>query len=254
MAHPSFAHLTHRPWPLPPGRWTMTQTWSDLLFAHWPVPVEVLRPLIPDSLEIDTFEGVAWLGVVPFQMSGVRPRLLPPVPGLSDFPELNVRTYVVPREGPTGKPGVWFFSLEAASRIAVKIARSTFHLPYFHAAMRIDRAPGQFTYSSRRTHRGAPPAEFEGAYAPIGEVRLAAAGTLDHWLTERYALYSVDGRGRLCMGEIHHAPWPLQPAWADITTNTMAAAAGITLPPQPPLLHFAKRLDVAVWNLRCLEG
>lgn len=248
--HPALRETDHRPWPLPSGRWSMTQTWSDLLFAHWRVPVDRLQALIPAAFEVEAYDGTGWVGIVPFRMSGVRPRLLPPVPGLSYFPELNVRTYVRPRGG--DKPGVWFFSLEAANRAAVWIARRRFHLPYFRAAMTCRREEDRIVYRSRRTHGGATAAAFEGTYGPSGGERPARLGTLAHWLTERYALYTVDGAGRPCIGEIHHAPWPLQDAQAEIAVNTMAAAAGLELPDEAPLLHFARRLDVAVWSLRRL--
>ncbi len=250
--HPSLRQTDHRPWALPAGRWSMTQTWSQLLFAHWPVRIEVLRPLIPEAFDIDAYDGTGYVGVVPFQMSGVRYRYLPAVPGLSRFPELNVRTYIRPRGPGSDKPDVWFFSLEAANRVAVAVARSRFHLPYFNAAMRCDPQGERIAYASRRTHRGAREAVFEGSYGPAADVALAEPGTLEHWLTERYALYTVDGRGRPCIGEIHHVPWPLQAGEADIAINTMAAAAGIDLPDTEPLLHFARRIDVAVWSLRTL--
>ncbi len=239
---------------MPAGGWKMAQTWSELLFAHWRVPVEVLRPLIPDELTIDTFDGSAWVGVVPFEMSGVRPRRFPALPGLSRFLELNVRTYVHPKGKRRRKPGVWFFSLDAANRIAVAVARRRFHLPYFKADMTIRHAGPKVTYTTHRTHKGAPPAAFEASYTPSGDVQLAKRRTVEHWLTERYALYTIDAYDRLCIGEIHHAPWPLQPAHAEIRVNTMADAAGITLPDEPPLLHYAHRIDVVVWNLTPYEG
>jgi uncharacterized protein len=240
----------HRPWPLPRGPWVMAQVWHDLLFAHWPLDPEALRPLLPDSLRIDTFEGQAWIGVIPFRMSGVRPRLVPPVPWLSAFPELNVRTYVTAED----KPGIWFFGLEAGNRLAVAAARSWFHLPYFHAEMSLQEAGGWIRYRSRRIHRGAPPADFAGRYRPRGEVALAAPGTLARWLTERFCLYTLDGGGRLVRGEIHHAQWPLQAAEAEIETNTMTRPHGLALPDVPPLLHFARRIEAVVWPLRRVAG
>lgn len=228
----------------------MRQTWHDLLFAHWPLDPAVLRPLLPPGLHVDTFGGQAWVGVVPFGMREVYPRGTFAMPGLSAFLELNVRTYVTDREGPAAKPGVWFFSLDAASRLAVRTARRWFHLPYFDADMQLATVGDAVRYASRRTHRGAPPAELRADYAATGPVRLARPGTLEHWLTERYCLYTVGRRGALLRGEIHHPPWPLQPAEADFDVNTMARAAGIVLPADAPLAHFAKSIDVAVWGLR----
>ena len=222
----------------------MKQVWHDLLFAHWPIPVAAMRAAVPRTLELDTFEGVAWLGIVPFRMSGVRPRFLPPVPRLSAFPELNVRTYVTLG----GKPGVHFFSLEARNPLAVAIARAWFHLPYFRARMECEAEGVGIRYSSVRTHAGAPEAELAGTYRPIGEAFLARPGTLERWLTELYCLYAQLPDGRVSRSEIHHAPWPLQPAEASFERNTMARAHGFELPQTPPLLHFARRQDVVVWN------
>lgn len=224
----------------------VAQTWRDLLFAHWTVETEALRLLVPAGLELDTFEGQAWIGVVPFRMTGIRPRGLPPLPWLSAFPELNVRTYVTVG----GKPGVCFFSLDAANPIAVAAARRWFHLPYMNAAMTCRADGDAIEYSSRRTHRGAPAAEFRARYGPTGPVALAERGSLTHWLTERYCLYTTDTQKRVLRAEVHHEPWPLQPAAAEIAANTMASAAGIPLPNEPPLLHFARRLDVHIWSLR----
>jgi uncharacterized protein YqjF (DUF2071 family) len=219
----------------------MTQTWHDLLFAHWPVPEPALRPLVPAQLALDLFDGRGWIGVVPFHMSGIRRRGLPALPGLSRFPELNLRTYVTYG----GKPGVYFFSLDAANLPAVLAARAFYHLPYFHAKMASRETDGAIQYSSHRYHTSA---EFRGRYRPTGEVRLATKGSIDHWFSERYCLYTVH-RGEIYRGEIHHAPWPLQEASADLQANTMAEAAGIFLPQTGPHLLFARRLEVLIWPL-----
>jgi uncharacterized protein YqjF (DUF2071 family) len=223
----------------------MRQTWRDLLFMHWPAPAEAVRARLPPGLEVDTFDGRTWLAVVPFRMSGVRPRYVPPLPWLSAFPELNVRAYVV-RDG---RPGVWFFSLEAGNPVAVAAARRLYHLPYYHARMASTPKGAGILYASRRVHRGAPPAEFAGWYGPVGEPIRSRPGTLEHWLTERYCLYAADAAGRLYRGEIHHDPWPLQAAEAEVRVNSMAASHGLSLPDVRPLLHFARRLDVVVWPL-----
>ncbi len=226
----------------------MKQVWHDLLFAHSPVALQTLRPLIPAQLEIDTYAGQAWIGVVPFRMSGVRPRGILGIRELSPFPELNVRTYVL-RDG---KPGVWFFSLDASNALAVWGARHLFHLPYFPAEMRCQERDGWIDYfSSRKPRATAPaslPAKFAARYRPAGEVFAAQPRTIEHFLTERYCLYTANKSGRLIRCEIHHPPWPLQLADAEFQQNTMAAAAGISLPAAPPaLLHFSRRQDVLVW-------
>ncbi len=221
----------------------MAQSWHDLLFAHWAVDADVVRPHIPAGLEIDTFGGQAWLGIVPFRMRGVRLRWTPPLPWLSAFPELNVRTYVKAQE----KPGVWFFSLDAANAAAVAAARFSFHLPYFLARMECREIDGWIRYESERFRRSAPRAAFEGRYRAAGDFFEAQPGTLVHFLTERYCLYSAASEGRIYRGEIHHPPWLLQPAEAEFSRNSMAEAAGLILPAEPPLLHFAKRQDMVAW-------
>jgi len=238
----------HRPWPLPDGPWVMAQTWSDLLFAHWPLEPEALRAHLPASLPIDTFEGTAWLTITPFEISGLRLRGTPPAPGFSRFTELNVRTYTTL----DGKPGIWFFSLDAASVAAVAGARRTYRLPYFRAAMEIERPDGGIRYRSRRTSSDGPAAELAVDYAPVGPVAPPAPGTLEHWLTERYCLYALAPRGRILRAEIHHPPWPLQPARARFSTNTMAPA-GVELPAREPLLQFARRQDVLIWPPRAVD-
>jgi len=239
----------HRPWPLPDRPWVMTMQWHDLLFLHWPVPPAVLRPAIPPALTLETFEGTAWLGVTPFRMAGTRPRLVPPLPWCSAFPELNVRTYV----NAEGKPGVWFFSLDAGNPLAVRGARYFFHLPYYDATMVAAREGDGVRYTSTRTHRGAPSAAFAARYRPIGPVAYAAVDALEYWLTERYCLYAADRRGRVWRGDIHHAPWPLQPAEIDITCNTMADPLQYRLQ-GAPLPHFARRLDVVAWTLEAVNA
>jgi len=240
MPHPALLEVAHRPWPIPPQRWTWRQTWRDLLFAHWRVPAARLRALIPDALELEERDGSAWIGVVPFRMTGVMLRPLPDMPGLSAFPELNVRTYV--RHG--DRSGVWFFSLDATNPVAVWAARRWFDLPYYRAAIEITEQDSRFHYDARRsgTETG-----LRLRYRPTGEPYRATEGTLEHWLTERYCLFAANTDGRLSITEVHHAPWPLQPAWAEIEHNTMTAPLDVDLE-GPPLLHFARRLDVVVWS------
>lgn len=239
--------VEHRPYPLPAGPWIMVQSWHELLFAHWPVPLEVLRPLIPNVFTIDTFEGEAWIGVVPFRMSGIRPHGLPAVPALSAFPELNVRTYVK-RDGIAG---VYFFSLDAGNPIAVTLARTLFHLPYFNAQMHTKLVGDTIHYTSHRTHKGAPHADYIARYRPIAPVVEARAQSIEAWLTERYCLYTVAGSD-LYRCDIHHAHWPLQVAEMESEHDTMALSHGIHLPATQPLLHYSLRLDVLVWPIQRL--
>ncbi|MFN7922595.1 MAG: DUF2071 domain-containing protein [Bryobacteraceae bacterium] len=222
----------------------MLQAWHDLLFLHWPVDASKLRNLIPSSLELDTFGGQAYLAVVPFRMSEIHPVGLPTVPGLSAFPELNVRTYVV-RDG---RPGVWFFSLDAANLIAVHVARRWFSLPYFHARMSCRADGGGIQYRSSRIHADAPAADFLAMYAPTGEAFEAEPGTLEYFLTARYCLYS-ESAGQLHRAEIDHAPWRLHTAEADIELDTMADWLGFPSRGPAPLRHFSRTIDVEVWPL-----
>lgn len=240
----------HRPYPVPEEPWVMRQQWSTLLFAHWPMPAAAMRLLVPEALELDTYDGQAWVGVVPFRMRHVRPRWLPAVPWLSYFPELNVRTYVRMRDRGIDKGGVYFFSLDATNPIAVQLARWTFHLPYFRACMTIAFGGKRVFYTSKRTHRGAPGAALMADYQPVGPVYRSAPGSLEHWLTERYALYTVDPQGHAHIGEIHHEQWPLQHATAAIQANTMAGAAAMQLPACEPLLHYARKIDMVTWAPR----
>lgn len=239
--------LEHRAFAAPGRPWIMWQKWHDLLFAHWPVPAAVLRPLVPAPLILDTFEDQAWIGVVPFRMTGIRPRCLPALPRLSAFPEINVRTYVTLG----GKPGVYFLSLDASNPLAVRLARRWFRLPYQGACMKLVTKDGWINYSSARN---GGTARFEGRYRPCGDVRRAPPGSLDHWLTERYCMYPVDVRGQVYRGDIHHAPWPLQPAQAEISVNTMVESLGFSLPQRPPILHFSRELHVVVWGLEGIRN
>ena len=224
----------------------MTQSWHDLLFAHWPVEARILQEKLPAGLPLDTFDGQGWIGVVPFRMTNVAPRGVRALPFVSSFLELNVRTYV----RLNGKPGVYFFSLDANSAIAVAGARTLFHLPYFVATMNVDQKRGEFVYTSTRQTGQAGAAEFAATYQPIGYAVTPEPGSLEYFLTERYCLYTVDGTSRVRRLEIHHPPWPLQAAEATIAVNTMSDVAGIRLPSTAPLLHFAKRQDTLTWPLR----
>ena len=245
---------TDRSWPTPTTPWVMKMNWHDLLFMHYRVPVEQLRRLIPEPLEIDTFEGAAWIGVVPFRMPGVAPRLVPPVPWLSNFPELNVRTYV----SINGKPGVWFFSLDATNPLAVRFARRTFHLKYMDANITFEQKEKScdgtwINYQSTRTHKGEPSARFDCEYRPIGTSFRATPGSLEHFLTARYCLYCANSAGKVFRGEIDHDPWELQQAQAIVHENSMLNGLGIDLLDEEPTLHYARRIDAKAWPIRAAD-
>ena len=236
------ADTEHRPWPVPDRPWLQGQTWRDLLFAHWAVDPEVLRPAVPAHIPLDTFDGKAWIGITPFEISGLRVRGSFPFPVASRFPETNVRTYTTI----DGRPGIWFLSLDAGSRAAAAAARRVYRLPYFHARARIERAGPEIVY---RTERYGEEATLSARYVPGDSVITAVPGTLEYFLTERYCLYTVDEEQTLLRAEIHHPPWPLQIAAAEILENTMTAPHGIELPGQPELLHYSGRQDVVIWSL-----
>jgi uncharacterized protein YqjF (DUF2071 family) len=232
----------HRPWPVPDGPWLKAQTWRDLLFAHWAVDGAALARLLPQGVALDRFEGEAYLGITPFALSGLRLRGTLPVPRVSSFLEVNVRTYVTAG----GRPGIWFLSLDASSRLAVEAARRLYRLPYHHATMSAIARDGAVDYASARI--GAErPYVLEARYGGVGPAAAARPGTLEAFLAERYCLYAVD-RGRLCRAEIHHPPWPLQRAQARIELNTMPPDA-VPVGDERPLLHYAARQDVLVWSL-----
>lgn len=246
MKHDSLSRLAHRPWDLPTSPWTWRQSWRDLLFAHWPVRAADIRRFVPAPLRVQEFDGTSWVGLVPFRMAGVMRRPLPDLPWISAFPELNVRLYVEHE----GKPGVWFLSLDAANRLAVWAARRFFHLPYFNARITVEETGDGIRYTARRP-AGEP--FLEARYRPTSPSYEGAPGTLEHWLAERYCLYAQSPDGTLWRNEVHHLPWPLQTAEAEFFRNTYLSSHGLQVPRDPVTLHFARRVDVVVWNAeRCL--
>ena len=229
----------------PPGLPVVRQNWGKLLFMHWPVPERVLRPLLPERLAVDTYDGSAWLSVVPFTMWGIRPTFAPPVPGLSAMHELNVRTYV----HLDGVPGVWFFSLDVESAVATWAARAFYFLPYYNAEMSLDEdARKNISYASRRTHANAPPAEFNAVYTPGERLPASAPDSLAFFLTERYCLYS-SRRGRVYQARIHHPVWPLRAATVSGYRSTMVKALGLPEPQGDPLLQYCEALKVNIWPI-----
>ena len=237
---------SHRPFPLPDTPWVLSQSWAQLLFAHWPVPAETIRHLIPDALEIDTFDGSAWIGVVPFAMKDVSPRFLPKVGPVSNFLELNVRTYV--KQG--GIAGVYFFSLDCSSAFATWVAKTFYHLPYYDAVMKYKKSNDWISYESMRDDGATA---FKAIYRGTGERVSAQAGSIDHFLTERYCLYTTNDKKQLHRGVIHHDVWPLQHAEAEISTNSMTTTRlGFDLPDARPLLHYSENIDTVEWPLKAV--
>lgn len=242
LNHPAFQETAHRPWRLPSAPWLWQQVWNDLAFLHWPVPASLIQPHIPPGLTVDEYDGQAWIAVTPFRISGATMHGVPPLPGISTFPELNVRTYV--RHG--DRPGVWFFSLDAANRLFVFAGRMLFLLPYVFSEMRVEEREGRIHYYSKRPSGTG----FTASYTPIEPPRRSVPGSLEHFLTERYRLYAAE-RGTLHFADIHHVPWPLQRAEVSVERNDMLAAHGLNAA-GAPLVHFAKRLDVVIWPLKTL--
>lgn len=231
----------HRQYPKPRSPWAMTQTWNHLLFAHWAVEPELVKAMIPRGLNLDTFDGKAWIGVIPFNISHIRLRALPPIPYTTSFPEINVRTYVTRDD----KPGVWFFSLDASHALAVWMARTFVHLPYYHARMQVRTERGnRVLYRSHRLNPVGREGRFIAAYQPLGSRFTPQRNSLDDWLTHRFCLYSSSDK-HLYRVDIHHLPWNLQEANATFDENTM-------VPEQLPLmeqprLHYARQMKTFIW-------
>src|SRR5579871_2177850 len=234
----------------PADRTVMRQRWAHLLFLHWIVPPEQLLRLLPPGLELDTFEGNAYVGLVPFTMTGVRPVWAPALPPLSDFHETNVRTYVH-RQGKN--PGIWFLSLDDANAIAVRIARAAWKLPDHFARMSLDRREAEegptIAYETRRLWPGPTPATCTVRYTPHGLVVPAPVGTREHFLAERYILYAYRA-GKLYSGQVNHVPYPLQQATVHELSENLIAAAGITRPDVAPIAHYAREVDVRIFPLK----
>lgn len=236
--------IEHRPYPLPSSPWAMTQTWDQLLFMHWPIPAQELKMHLPPALELDIFDGTAWIGLVPFAMNNIRMHWLPKVPYTHSFLELNVRTYVKYK----GKPGVYFFTLDANHKLAVAAARSLFSLPYVNADMEMTNINGMFDFKSERTHRGYPDASFHAAYRPTSPFFTATKGSIEHWLTARYCLWTTKGKHVYC-GEIHHIEWNLQKAEAEIKINKLVPFLPKAYFDRDPLLLFTPSIRAFVWML-----
>ena len=248
------AHISHKPRPLPSGHWVLRQHWNDMLFANWPVPASQVAPLVPRGLQVDTYQGSAWLGVMPFWMDQIKLRGLPPIPGARSFPHLSLRTYV--RDPHTGTLGLCFLSLEASNPLAAMIGRAFYRLPYHWAQMHLEqRNEREFSFYSRRRF-AAQPVVFKARYRGLGPSRRlteSRAGSLEYFLMERYCLYSSNRNGEPIQANLHHVSWPVEEAEAEIEQNDLAAALGIQLSSQEPVLHYSRRMAVYVWPAELLR-
>lgn len=230
------------------GRWAISQRWNDLLFVHWPLSPSLLTPLLPEWLEVDTYQGKGWLGAVPFWLDRVKIRNVPSVPGVRGFPDLNLRTYV--RDLMTGAPGIYSFSMDASNLLAVGVARALYHLPYHWAEMRLEERMGrEFVFFSRR--RMAPrEVIFKARYRGLGPTFRTAemrSGSFEFFITERSCLFSPNDAGEPSRASLHHISWPLEEADAEIERNDLPASIGLELPPSEPVLHFSRRMAVYIW-------
>ncbi|MBT5927834.1 MAG: DUF2071 domain-containing protein [Verrucomicrobia bacterium] len=246
--HPSLFKTDHRPWPLPSQRWKWRQSWLDLAFLHYPVSIEEIKQLLPERITIDTFGGKAWIGLVPFRMSGVMKRPFPNIPFFSSFLELNLRTYVVV----DGKPGVWFFSLDTNSYPFVIGGRGIYNLPYHFAKCSIRKKDDWFEFKS---HRKEKDFNFQASYRSVGTEFYAKQNSFEHWSTERYCLYSSTRKGTLHRVEVHHEQWPLQRAEVNISTNDIIRSTGISVIDENPICHFSRGVNVISYGKeRCQDS
>jgi uncharacterized protein len=249
-AHQLLQQTAHRPWAVPCKPWLWSQWWLDVLFLHWQVPAAALRPCLPEGLEIDTWEQAAWVSVVPFHMARIRPRWLPPVRAISDFPELNVRTYV----HRDGKPGIYFLSIHAGNRAAVQMARWFSPLPYVYAPMECQRTSGRFRFQSFWPLPEKKEPAFSAEYSPSPRQFRAPPGSLEEWLLERYRLYVGDSRGRLLYAEVHHEPWSIQNLDFTMTANSMGQSLGLDLSRAPDRVHFSTGVQTIAWPFTSVDS
>jgi len=246
MTHNLLKKVDHRPFALPEGKWVMKQTWHDLLFAHWPVDIKQLQALVPEQLELDVWEGTAWLSAASFNVNNMRIRYLPPLPYIKSFRELNIRTYVRYK----GIPGIYFFSLDASNLLAVQCAKMA-GLPYLHANIILNKSlQSECYFKSERIDRHSQShyAIFEAEYLPDNKIFYAEAGTLTYWLAERYRMYYM--KNEVMAIDLHHLPWPLQQVQLNIQQNS----ALTQLAPQiaftaPPMHTYTRKLDALVWPM-----
>lgn len=226
--------------------WIMTQTWEHLLFAHWAIPPSMIRSMVPDALEIDTYEGTGWISIIPFMMTGVRLRCLPPIPFTTTFPEINVRTYV--KVG--GRSGIYFLSLDASNPLITAIARKWYRLPYFEASMNFQKHKEGIEIHSRRVKSPVQTEQFSAAYQPRTDVFIAKKGSLEYWLTERYTLFCECAKTKRIYGaNVYHEPWRLQKATVQIHENTLAERR-FSLEDTPSLSLYSRGVQSIVWPIQ----
>lgn len=245
------SQVEHRPIPLPQTPWIMAQSWQNVLFISWPMPVERLRPLVPSKMEIDTYNGQAWLSLLPMRMVDLHLRDLPPLPEASTFPEINLRTYVRVNH----QPGIFFFSIDAAAHLGAWVAQHLFHLPYLYAEMSLSQqSDGFYLESHRAASTKVSAADFVATYQPVGDPSPSEPGSLEQFLVERYTLFSQDPLGVLYRGDIHHPLWKLQPVKVNIETNTIPQAARLELPDTAPLYHYSPGTQSILWPVLPIFG
>ncbi len=234
--HSSLGHTTHRPWPLPDEEWTWKQSWLHLAFIHYPIDANAVQARIPTNLRVQEFDGTAWVGIVPFLMCDVRRGNLPSFSTLGAFPEVNLRTYVECN----GRPGVWFFSLDADSWPVVLGGRVLYGAPYFKASMSHTLEGAGFRIESVRARDGTC---FRATCLPVGPAFRSRPGSFEHWMAERYCLYSRVRGATICT-DVHHRPWPLQAADIQVHQSDLMAAEGLMAGEGAPRCHFSSGVEV----------
>lgn len=244
----NMGYTGHRPYVLPSRPWIMRQVWQNFIFVHWPVSMESIRALVPSCLEIDTFDRQAWIGIYTFRTQGLYLRGFPSLSLFSPFYGINLRTYVTYK----GKPGVYFIHLNSTHWTALRIARAWYRLNYFHAKIRFSNDGEYLVYDGIiQSHKGTS-STYHIRFSPESMVYYPQREKLDYFLTERYCLYSVDSKDHLYCAEIHHSPWPLQKANAEILNNSLTKFYNLQLTNQKPVFHFSKGVDVLIWNINRL--
>lgn len=232
----------HREYPLPKGPWIMMQKWEHLLFMHWPVREDLIKNHLPPGLELDTYDGNAWISIIPFKVSAMRLRKMPKLPYFGCFLELNVRTYVKKDK----KAGVYFFSLDTSKLLAAAGGRIA-TLSYYYAKMNMKKERDQIIFSSVR--KGKSTSGFKASYRPAADPFHPEKESLDYWLMERYFLYSYR-YGKLFRGDIHHRKWEVQKAEADVKKQTMTAFLGEKTSYTKPLFHYARSKQALFWMVK----